>query len=917
MADNQEYFDQKREERKMKAKSSAINLNTEENKNLRMTEDDEWITYNKDRNKYVDNDGESVKLVDDAEQPENKSKQQVKSFMDQMGDVVDSSPDKFTEYTNKIDRRNKLLETKEKQYQKDLANLKTERMEAKDDIERDKIDKKIKKLQDKHSIEMVKIDKEIGDLTKKRANIKYLDFTSEQARISYEAEDKYYQAHQNANLPYNSFEGKTDREKKKDEEHNKKSQEKLNKNRENLSKKQKKQANLREKRMNRAQKTLNLFGVKDSSGLTNKLFTSSSGTGFKSKLANAGKGILKFIVCHPVIVIIIIIINLLVGFATRNNSGYNNPYSQISRDTIEYNAWTEVFNDGQIDFFNQYRTTVSGSNLASIIYIMKDDDKYQEVVQNWFEKLDKKDYYTEKGGECISWKYTWGGSTASTKAIATKECSKYSEDKELNDVEAAEAYLKAVYKGAVEEYTKELDLYELRELFLKEVKYDYSYLYREWTDWTTQSPPKRIDTKVSSLEAEQSALTTEAYQHNELVPMTATVEIIKYKIEYYYEMETVENSYDYCIKEGHKWSSNANSDYMKCRSGKHEENVRKEREVSYSEYATITYYKYRDVIEGTEEWVKDYSKAEKNANRDTLNTPETVNKNSLYGRTIEGSVSENGITKEWESRYYDNSGVITRRIRYWELYTFNETVDLLLDEYYPETENPKYKGNQITLTAKDDVYGTVYIQFDKTKIFKAYYSNNRLIIKENYFNSQNKPILKEGILGMRELLQVAFGYSGDFNPFPDFDNTEAWKHSSEGGTNNFEYGQCTWFVYGLVYQNYGAEAASYLNGNGNQMASVAISKSGNDYWTEGDISNGAIISFGVGSSGAGHVAMIWIDDEGKTMIAEGNLNGITDDWSSAILDYQITEQTPEQWSSWYGGSYQVAVPSGASGSTNK
>ena len=238
-----------------------------------------------------------------------------------------------------------------------------------------------------------------------------------------------------------------------------------------------------------------------------------------------------------------------------------------------------------------------------------------------------------------------------------------------------------------------------------------------------------------------------------------------------------------------------------------------------------------------------------------------------------------------------------------------------MDEYYPETENSKYQGDQITLTANDDVYGTVYIPFDKTLIFKAYYSGNPLIIKENYFNTKNKAILKAEILGMKEILKVAFSYSGDFNPFPDFDNIEAWKHSSEGGTNNFPYGQCTWFVYGLVYQNYGAEAASYLNGNGNQMAGVAIDNSGSDYWTEGDISNGAIISFGVGSGGAGHVGMIYIDDNGDLNITEGNLDGITNDWSSAILDYRISVQTPEQWTSWYGGSYQIAVPSGNTGST--
>lgn len=924
----QDYFERQRQKRKQ---SAAAQLKQDDNDATKLVEFEEELYKDK---ALTDDNPDSADLVDQQakEQRQKRSKEATKRW----NDLLDDMPDKYDTLTEKIDRRKGMMKKEEEKYQKELKQLREQKKNASPEEKR-KIDSKIGQLTQKHTDNMKKLDQQIGDLTKKRADMKYItghsyeDFTK--ANTAYQ---NYINKHTTANFNYNSWGDRSDKQKEKFEESSKKNNERQQKKDDKYKekydkrktkqeakaqKKQQKQESLKQKRTARATRTLEKLGANSNTAgnFANKLFTKSTGKGLfggaKAKLLNGAKSVLGFILTHPILVVVFVLFCFWIGDTTNIDSPYDDPYSHISENTIEYNAWTDAFNDEQMAFFNQYRTTVSGTNLAPIIYTLKDDTKYQEVVQKWFGKLNKNDFKTEKGGECIAWQYKWGGGDASTAAVATKTCSKYSEDKELDSIEQLEAYLKAVYKGAVEEYIQDLNIYELRELFLKEVKYDYSYLYREWTDWTTQSPPKKIDTKQSSLEAEQSALTDEAYKHNEVVSLTSSVEIIKYKTETYYEEGEVENDYNYCVNK-YSWSDKDGSPYKICRAGKHTGQIKKEREVSYSEWETITYYKYRDIVEGSEEWVKDYSKAEKNANRDTLNTAEELNYNALNKKTIEGSITENGITKEWESRYYDNSGVITKRIRYWDLYSFEDMVKLLMDEYYPETENTKYQGDQITLTANDDVYGTVYIPFDKTKIFREYYSGNRKIIKENYFTGDKKDNMKEGILFMKELLKNAFSYSGEFNPMPDFENTEAWRHSDEGGTNNFPYGQCTWFVYGLVYQNYGAEAAQYLNGNGNQMAGVAIDKSGGNYWTEGDISNGAIISFGVGSGGAGHVAMIYIDDNGDMWIAEGNLDGITNDWAGATQDYRITQQTPEQWTSWYGGSYQIAVPSGNTGSTS-
>lgn len=921
-----EYFNKQRAKRKT---SSSVELNKEENSNLRLNKTDYFMRLDEEK-KLTDNDGDSLYQESSVRQKhDNNAKIQQKKW----NKFVDDMPTTAESLTAKINRRKKLMDRKEQEFKEDKKQLEENIKAAKEvgnDARVKQLTNTLNEMTEKHTKEMKALDSQIGTLTDKRANLRFMP--SDVREDAYQAQQAFHQSHQNPALPYNGYK-EIEHKDDKDNSDNKNNEDKETKNptrkeqkelqnhyrsernHQKRLRKEEKRETIRQKRTERANRTLQRVTKNSnvSNKISSKLASKSTGKGLKAKLANALKGLVQLMLAHPEVsiplIVIIILLGVLMQQALELDTPYTDYFKQVSQDTIEYNAWTDAFNDEQIDFYNQYRTTVSGTNLAPIIYVMKDDIAYKQKVEEAFSHHKLGDFKTEKGGQCVQWKYRWGitsSSGATQQAIATKECAKYSKDREREPKEQIEEYYKAIYKEAVGEYIKDLNIYELRELFLKEVKYDYSYFKRDWTDWITQSPPKKIDTKTSSVEAEQNHLTNEAYRHNELEPLSTSVEVVKYRMEEYYVNEKVENGYDYCIGKGYKWNSRP---YLNCRKGKHEENVRKEREVAYSEWETITYYKFRDIVEGSEEWVKDYSQAEKNTRRSSLNTPETLNKKAIEGRSIEGTITENGKTKEWESRYYDNSDVIVRRIRYWDLYTYKEVVDKLIDEYRPETDKAEYQGDQITLTANDDVYGTVYIPFNKTKIYKAYYSGNPLILTSNYFKTPNKEKLRSELMDMKQLLMTVFSFSGDFNPFPDFENIEAWKHSNEGGTNNFAYGQCTWFAYGLVYQNYGPEAASYLNGNGNQMAEVSINNS-NGYWTEGDISNGAIISFGVGSSGPGHVGMIWLDDD-KIMIAEGNIDGITNDWGSAILDYQITEQNPSDWSKWYGGSIKVAIPSGA------
>ena len=122
---------------------------------------------------------------------------------------------------------------------------------------------------------------------------------------------------------------------------------------------------------------------------------------------------------------------------------------------------------------------------------------------------------------------------------------------------------------------------------------------------------------------------------------------------------------------------------------------------------------------------------------------------------------------------------------------------------------------------------------------------------------------------------------------PDFSNVAAWRHPTEGGTNRFAYGQCTWFAYGVFYQLYG-EAPNGCAGNGaswvNQFSMPGWSKSRSP--TPGSMCSAVSIS----GHKYGTVAIVLKVVDADTMyILHGNSNGnlVEDPWSVAIKDWSV------------------------------
>ena len=156
---------------------------------------------------------------------------------------------------------------------------------------------------------------------------------------------------------------------------------------------------------------------------------------------------------------------------------------------------------------------------------------------------------------------------------------------------------------------------------------------------------------------------------------------------------------------------------------------------------------------------------------------------------------------------------------------------------------------------------------------------------------------------------LLLNYPPEFTP--DFSNKAAWAHTDDGGTNNFAYGQCTWFAYGLVAQVYGVELRGC--GDGYNFATCAIEKY---QWSPSDPQPGALCSASATSGRPhGHV-MIVLDVMGDRMtIIHGNFQGKDDySWDEATeenVGWQVTEVSSTEFT--YGnhtkGSYTCALPS--------
>ena len=132
---------------------------------------------------------------------------------------------------------------------------------------------------------------------------------------------------------------------------------------------------------------------------------------------------------------------------------------------------------------------------------------------------------------------------------------------------------------------------------------------------------------------------------------------------------------------------------------------------------------------------------------------------------------------------------------------------------------------------------------------------------------------------------LLLNYPAEFTP--DFSNKAAWAHTDDGGTNNFAYGQCTWFAYGMYYQING-HAPYGCKGNGTSWASQL---NDNGYSKSNTPSAGSLVSANwIPDHQYGTVAIVLDvinDDEMYILHGNSNANLYEDSWDVAVNDWAV------------------------------
>lgn len=139
--------------------------------------------------------------------------------------------------------------------------------------------------------------------------------------------------------------------------------------------------------------------------------------------------------------------------------------------------------------------------------------------------------------------------------------------------------------------------------------------------------------------------------------------------------------------------------------------------------------------------------------------------------------------------------------------------------------------------------------------------------------------------------------------YPDFSNTEAYKNSHYGQKELF--GQCTWFASGRFYELYGYQPD--FTGDGNMCVDQLLAKHGDKFYRSTD----KAVLGAVGSSDYYH-NHVWIvvgvDEDGNGVtIQEGNLDQITNDWTTGCSDWRQKHYTYDELRASF-GDYVFATP---------
>lgn len=144
------------------------------------------------------------------------------------------------------------------------------------------------------------------------------------------------------------------------------------------------------------------------------------------------------------------------------------------------------------------------------------------------------------------------------------------------------------------------------------------------------------------------------------------------------------------------------------------------------------------------------------------------------------------------------------------------------------------------------------------------------------------------------------GGSGSITGDPDFSNTDAWQTLNPYAPSY--YGQCTWFAWGRFYEIYGYSPG--FTGNGCDCVGQLLQAHPDKFEYSKTAKAGAV---GSSDSAHNHVWIVTGVDGDTLTVQEGNLDGITNDWATAIKDWHTTTYTYGQLAQYY-GDYKFANP---------
>ncbi|MCF0258493.1 MAG: CHAP domain-containing protein [Erysipelotrichaceae bacterium] len=129
---------------------------------------------------------------------------------------------------------------------------------------------------------------------------------------------------------------------------------------------------------------------------------------------------------------------------------------------------------------------------------------------------------------------------------------------------------------------------------------------------------------------------------------------------------------------------------------------------------------------------------------------------------------------------------------------------------------------------------------------------------------------------------------------PNFGNVYAWSYAPTGYNIPELWGQCTWFAWCRFYEIYGFDPG--FTGDGWQVAGELVETHPDLFELSYQPLSGAVFSSGSGN----HCGMVLWTDGYNMLIQEGNLDGVSNDWTTATEDYWTREITLDQLRSQYG-----------------